>query len=652
MDKKTYLQLCEEAWEHNRLYFTENRPTISDKDYDLLIKKIEAIEQDHPEWVSASSPTKRVGEALVGGFKTHTHLEPMLSLANTYSKEEVQSFIDRIVKAGSQPSFCCELKMDGVAIAAIYRQGHFYLGSTRGDGKQGDEITANMQTIWNLPMQLKGNFPEELEVRGEVFLTHERFAALNKDREVLWANPRNAASGSLKLLDPKEVARRGLQVVFYGALTPSIKTQSEVHTYLESLGLPTLKYRTLAHSMEEIFAFVDEIEKVRPHLPFDIDGVVIKLNSLQEQKELGAAGKHPRWAVAYKFAAEQAITEVLDISVQVGRTGVLTPVALLKPTIVAGSTIARATLHNQEEIERLDVRPQDTVVIEKGGDVIPKVVSVVDSDRSGRAPPWKMPSCCPCCGTAVEEVEGEVAIRCPNKSCKEQVLRSLEFFASKPAMRIEGLGEKIVEKLYDVGFVKKPSDIYRLTEEQLMQVEGFKEKSIANLLQSIEASKTPPLARFIMALGIRHVGIGTADALAFYFKGIEPLFAVTEEKLYEVEGIGAKVATSIVHYFKDLENVQEVTALLALGVEPKMVTVSEGAFFFGKTCVITGTLSEMSRQEAQEAIKSQGGKISESLSKKTDYLIVGDSPGSKLEKAKKFAVPILTEEEFLKLIKQ
>lgn len=654
--EEAYKQLCQEAWEHNRLYFVENRPVISDKEYDLLIKKIEGIEAEHPDWVGGGSPTRRVGEALVGGFKTHIHREPMLSLANTYSKEEVQGFIDRVIKSSNQkPSFCCELKMDGVAISSIYKNGVFSLGSTRGDGKQGDEITANMRTIWNLPLQLKGEFPPELEVRGEVFLPHERFSALNREKEALneplWANPRNAASGSLKQLDPKVVAGRGLQVAFYGLLTDglSVKTQSGVHEYLESVGLPTLKYRTVAHTIEEIFTFVDKIEKVRPTLPFDIDGVVIKIDSLKEQKELGAAGKHPRWAVAYKFQAEQAVTEILDIVVQVGRTGVLTPVAILKPTPLAGSTIARATLHNLEEIERLDVRLKDTVIIEKGGDVIPKVVSVVDDDREGREKPWKMPSHCPSCGSKVEEVEGEVAIRCVNRHCKEQVLRSLEFFASKPAMRIEGLGERIVEKLYDLGFVKKPSDIYRLDEKMLSQVEGFKEKSIANLLDSIEASKTPPLARFIMALGIRYVGIGTADALAFHLKSVEPLFTISEEKLFEIEGVGEKVASSLVAYFKDSENVKEIRDLLALGIQPKTIDIQaiEGSFFFGKTFVITGTLSSLSRPEAQEAIKERGGKVSESLSKKTDYLIVGEAAGSKLEKAKKFGVPILDEAAFL-----
>lgn len=650
MTHALYQELCDKAWEHNRLYFVENQPVISDKEYDCLIKQIEEIEKEHPEWVTGGSPTQRVGEAVVGGFKTHVHREPMLSLANTYSKDEVQSFIERVYKAfHHKPSFCCELKMDGVAISAIYRQGIFALGSTRGDGYQGDEITANMRTIWNMPLKLKGEFPDEVEVRGEAFLPHERFAQLNREREAhnepLWANPRNAASGSLKLLDPKEVAGRGVQVVFYGALC-AVNTQMEVHEVLEGWGLPTLRYRRVAHTLEEIFAFIDEVEKMRPSLPFDIDGVVIKVNSLKEQRELGAAGKHPRWAVAYKFQAEQAVSEILDISVQVGRTGVLTPVALLKPTPLAGSTIARATLHNQEEIERLDVRIGDTVLIEKGGDVIPKVVSVVNPDREGRGKAWKMPSRCPCCGTQVEEVEGEVAIRCPNRQCKEQVLRSLEFFASKPAMRIEGLGERILEKLYDLGFVKRFSDIYRLNEEKLAQVEGFKEKSIANVLQAIEASKNPTLARFILALGIRYVGIGTAEVLAFHFQRIEPLFALREEELYQIEGIGEKVASALVKYFEEESHLKEVKELLALGIQPKMIEVTEGSFFYGKTCVITGTLS-MARSDAQEAIQAKGGKISETLSKKTDYLIVGESPGSKLEKAKKFGVAILNEEQFL-----
>lgn len=656
VSKEEYERLVDEVWEHNRRYYIEHSPTISDQEFDRLLRHLEEIELENPEWVTPASPTQRVNETPSGAFAQVIHKVPMLSLANSYSKEEVAAFISRVAKLtnDSDITFCCELKMDGIAISASFKEGLFVRGATRGDGQRGDDITNNMRTISTLPLKLKEPAPDEIEVRGEVFMPHTVFAKLNEEYETkgapLFANPRNAASGSLKLLDAKEVAKRELQVVFYGiapdaALPP--KTQFEAHAYLKSLGLPILHQLKEAKNIEEILTFIQDIEKIRPTLPFDIDGVVIKVNSLKEQDELGAAGKSPRWAIAYKFAAVQATTTIKEITVQVGRTGVLTPVAELVPTLLAGSTISRATLHNREEIERLDVRIGDQVVIEKGGDVIPKVVSVVNPDREGRAAPFMMPPECPSCGAKVVEVEGEVAIRCPNSRCPGQLFKRLTFFVCRDAMDISGLGERVIQKLIELGLVEHPSDLFILNEEKLSQVEGFKERSIQNLLAALEKAKEPTLARFLLSLGIRHVGQGTAEEIASHVPNVESAMELNLADLLAMEGIGEKVAQSVIDFFRDPENREEVRRLLEYGVKPKVAKpVQEDSPFSGKSCVITGTLSDMSRQEAADKIVERGGKVSDTVSKKTDYLIVGANPGSKFEKAEKLGVTILNEDQF------
>lgn len=660
VSKEDYDRLVDEIWKHNRLYYIDHSPIISDQEFDKLLKELEEIELLHPEWVTPSSPTQRVNETPSGAFVQVPHKVPMLSLANSYSKEEVKAFLTRVAKLTNDPdmTFCLELKMDGIAISATFKDGLFVRGATRGDGKVGDDITNNMRTILTLPLKLKKPWPKEVEVRGEVFMPHTVFAKLNQECEEkgipLFANPRNAASGSLKLLDAKEVAKRSLQTVFYAvapdnSLPP--KTQFEVHAYLEQLGLPILHQLKEARGIDEILDFIQHIEKIRPTLPFDIDGVVIKVNSLKEQGELGSASKSPRWAIAYKFAAEQATTTIKEITIQVGRTGVLTPVAELVPTLLAGSTISRATLHNREEIERLDIRVGDQVIIEKGGDVIPKVVGVVNPEREGRGPPFTMPNRCPCCDTPVVEVADEVAIRCPNHNCPGQLFKKLTFFVCRDAMDISGLGEKVIHKLIELGLVKHPSDLFLLDAEKLSLVEGFKERSIQNLLSALEKAKEPTLARFILALGIRHVGQGTAEEIASHVDDIGAVMSLKLEDLLEMEGIGEKVAQSVVDFFQDLDNVEEVRRLLKYGVKPKKgARVATDSPFSGKTCVITGTLSDMSRQEAADKIVERGGKVSDTVSKKTDYLIVGENPGSKLKKAESLGVTILNESEFKKLL--
>lgn len=658
-----YTSLCEEIWRHNRLYYVEHAPEISDEVFDHLLKKLEAIEKAHPEWITSSSPTQRVGEALTQGFKTIKHKIPMLSLANTYSKEEVEDFIARIEKLTGKkhPRFSVELKMDGIAMTAQYLNGVFYQAVTRGDGQKGDEITSNMRTIASLPLQLFGaEVPEFIEVRGEVFMPHAEFERLNKEKEEagepLWANPRNAAAGSLKLLDPKQTAKRGLACVFYGIAEIKGKTlnsQTEATRYLKTIGLPILEMHAQCEGVDEIFAFADKVFHARPHLKYDIDGIVIKLDSLQEQEALGASGKSPRWAVAYKFAANQTETKILDITVQVGRTGVLTPVAELEPVFLAGSTIARATLHNVDEIARKDVRIGDTVVIEKGGDVIPKVVEVNKAMRPANTHPWKMVAECPSCHTPVVKIEGEVAYRCPNQSgCPEQRLRRIIFFASKDALDIENLGEKVAEQLFRKGFIHKASDLYTLTADQLSQLEGFKEKSIQNLLASIEASKRPPLSRFILALGIRHIGAQTADLLAIKSGSVDALMKMTKEDLVKIEGIGEKVADAVLQFFHDPVQQAEIDALIANGLKPQapQATQFKGHAFESKTFVLTGTLESFSRTEAAALIKERGGKVSDSVSKKTDYVVAGKEAGSKLEKAHSLGIKVLTEDQFKALL--
>lgn len=662
MNKNQYEELCKEIWEHNRRYYVDNAPVISDQEFDLLLKKIEAIERQHPDWVTPSSPTQRVGEMISGGFQTVAHVSPMLSLANTYSKEEIIDFIKRVQKLTGDPNpvFACELKMDGIAVSVRYEKGLFVRGLTRGDGRQGEDVSSNIRAISNLPLRLYGdNLPDVLEVRGEVYMPHEAFKKLNEQRakmeEPLWANPRNAAAGSLKLLDPRESANRKLKIVFYGIVNEhlGLKSQSAVHDYLKILGLPRLYAFATCKNFDEIWAYAEKILEQRKKLPFDIDGLVIKLDDILQWPHLGTTDKHPRWAIAYKFAAEQALTRIHDITVQVGRTGVLTPVAELEPVFLAGSTIARATLHNQDEIKRKDIRIGDSAVIEKGGDVIPKVVSVDLSLRPHGTHPWQMPSKCPSCGTTVVQTEGEVAVRCPNsEKCPEQQLRRLIYFAGKDAMDIENLGEKVVEQLFNKGFVRHPSDIFLLNEFQLAQLDNFKSKSIQNLLTSIEKARDVTFARFIMALGIKYVGSGTAEALAIKAGDIHHLMHMSKEDLLKIEGVGEKVASAVYDYFADPKNRHEVEKLLTNGVRPQSIKTMtfSGHAFNGKTFVLTGTLQKYGRTEAAALIKERGGKVTDSVSKKTDFVVAGESAGSKLDKAQALGVRVLSEEEFLSFI--
>ncbi len=660
-NEEDYLRLVGDLLEHDKRYFDEAKPLISDYEYDQLMRDLHDYEKEHPEQVAPHSPSKRLSEKPTEGFKQKAHLVPMMSLNNTYSEEEIADFIKRVDKLLEKKGidFCCELKMDGTSISLLYEKGHFVRALTRGNGKMGDDVSAGFKTIRSVPLHLSGrDLPELAEVRGEVYMSLSTFLALNEEREEAglepFANPRNAAAGSLKLLDPKEVARRKLNFVAYGiAQETEIEKQSDVHLALKKWGFPTAKQEHVAvcSNLEEILHFAKKIEKQRHELPFEIDGIVIKVNELKYRELLGTTGKAPRFAVAYKFAPEQAHTKINEITVQVGRTGVLTPVAELEPVFLSGSTISRATLHNAEEVARKDIRVGDTVIIEKAGDVIPQVVKVDLQKRLEGSHPWHPPKQCPVCKEGVLHKEGEVALRCPNPNCAGQALRRIVYFASKHAMDIEHMGEKVAKQLVEKGLVSRISDIYLLDEKRLSTLEGFKEKSIHNLLTSIEKSRKCPLYRLIMGLGIKYVGTETAELLAEEAGDLETLLEMGEETLLSIDGIGEKTARTIAAFFKDEKNQEEIRLLLKYGVEPQKLQKKRLDHPFSqKTFVLTGALASFSRDEAAHLIKERGGKVSGSVSKKTDFVLVGEDPGSKYDKAKELGVAILSEEQFQKML--
>ncbi|CAM0117595.1 NAD-dependent DNA ligase LigA [Rhabdochlamydiaceae symbiont of Dictyostelium giganteum] len=659
-----YLQLIQEIQKHDRLYYVEHTPLITDYEYDQLYQQLLLMEKEHPEWVKKSSPTQRVLEKTTEGFRQMSHKVPMLSLQNTYEEEEIVSFIGRIQKILEKDhiSFCTELKMDGIAVSLRYEKGVLTQALTRGDGKKGDDVTANIRAIRSVPLALHGeNIPEEVELRAEVYMPRSMFQKLNEEKELAGeeplANPRNAAAGALKLLDPKEVATRGLSIVFYGfaAENTCVQFQHQVHTVLKEWGLPVFHpdHFKACSSLEEILSFAAHVEKSRKTFPFDIDGIVIKVDALKLWSLLGSTGKSPRWAAAYKFAPEQAYTQIEDITVQVGRTGVLTPVAELKPVNLAGSCIARATLHNAEEVMRKDIRKGDFVTIEKGGDVIPKVVHVDLTRREEGSLPWTMPKECPSCHGVVVHIPGEVAMRCSNSlRCEEQQIRQIAYFASKDAMDIRHLGEKVVTQLVQKKLIQKASDLYTLSHDDLALLEGFKDKAIHNLLKSIEASKHITLSRFILALGIRYIGEETAEVLAKAAGSIDRLSLMSQEELKNIQGVGEKMAEALIEFFKNPLHQEEVKALLTQGIAPippSQITRTDH-LFYDKVFVLTGSLQEFSRDEATRLIKERGGKVTGSVSKKTDYVLAGDEAGSKLEKARSLGVLVIEEREFKEIL--
>ncbi len=661
--KKKIEELREKINYHNYRYYVLDSPEISDDQYDQLVRELIKLEEEFPDLVTPDSPTQRVGAPPAEGFLPVKHLERMFSLSDAFDLSELRAFFERVRKQlpGEKIQYVCELKIDGAAVAIVYRDGRYWRAATRGDGEVGEDITPNVKTIKSIPLILrKKPFPSLLEVRGEAYLTKEQFVKVNEERaeagEPLFANPRNSAAGSLRQLDPKITARRKLDFLAHGlgkAEGVSFSSHWEILEYLKEAGFKITPFAELFNSEAEVEAFCREWEEKRHTLPFEIDGVVVKVNSLSQQRLLGFTSKAPRWAIAYKFPAEQQITRLLSIEVSVGRTGALTPVAVLEPVRVAGSTISRATLHNEDEIKRKDIRIGDWVVVQKAGDVIPEVVAPVPSRRTGKEKFFQMPETCPVCGSEVVRPEGEAVARCTGGIyCPAQVFEHLLHWGRRGSMDIDGLGPEVVRDLLEKGLVKNVASLYRLTREDLLKVEHFKEKSADNLFRAIQESKKRPLSRLLFALGIRHVGSHLAGVLADHFKSLDRLKKATYEELIAIPEVGPKVAESIITFFRQPHNLEVIEELRKAGVRMEEGEVAKETGLAGLSFVFTGALKGFTREEAKELVESLGGRVSSSVSPKTTYVVVGEEPGSKLEKAKKMGVKLLTEEEFVRLINE
>ena len=661
-DEKRIESLRVEIARFDEHYYREAQPEVSDSEYDELKRELEGLEKQYPELSSADSPTNTVGDDTRDGFESYQHRLPMKSLDNTYSKDEFFAFVERVEKGLELEgiAFVVEPKIDGVAVSVTYEDGKLVRAVTRGNGTEGDDITANVLFIEELPRELKGkNLPETIEIRGEIYMRNDEFDRINAERNAAgleeFANPRNLAAGTVKMLDRDEVAKRSLNVILYGLgfCEPQIvAAQSEFHARLAEWGFPVGERFWKISGADEAWAGIEELDSIREALPYPTDGAVIKTDSLEHQDLLGATSKAPRWAIAFKFAAEQSETILEDITIQVGRTGVLTPVAELKPTKLAGTTVSRATLHNQEEMERKDVRVGDSVIVEKAGEIIPAVVRVLIEKRPENSLPFVFPSACPSCEAPTQKLEGEVALRCVNPECPAQVRGRLEHFASRQCMDIEGLGEAVVDQLVERSLVSTLSDVYRLTFEQLLELEKFAEKSARNLVDAIDWSKRVDLWRLLHGLGIPQVGVSAAKDLAKAFGGMAELRSADLERLIEIDGIGEKTAQGIVTFFENPKNASNLDELYGLGMDPVAPEVPSGAeaIFDGMTFVITGTLPTMKRDEAKTLIESKGGKVAGSVSKKTTYLLAGESAGSKLTKAEKLGVEVLSEGDLLERI--
>jgi DNA ligase (NAD+) len=663
--KQEIERLRAEITRHDYLYYVLARPEISDQEYDRLFKRLQELEQKHPELITPDSPTRRVGDALSEGFAAVRHPFPLISLDNSYDEQDLRAFHQRVVEGleGRHPDYVCELKFDGVALLLKYEHGRLSQGATRGDGTQGDDITANLRTIRSLPLrvipQRRGvNVDPLFYVRGEAYMNKADFVAFNREREAAgekpFANPRNSTAGSLKLLDPKMVAARPLLAVCYSCDTPGktqVATQADALKRLEDLGFPASPHWKAARSLDNVLDYWRDWQEKRDQLPFEIDGVVVKVNRYDDQRRLGLTARAPRWAMAFKFSARQATTRLNRILLQLGRTGTVTPVADLEPVSLGGVTIRRATLHNFDEIERLDLRAGDTVVLERGGDVIPKIVAVEPEHRRAGTKKYVVPRKCPSCGTSLEREEGEVAYRCPNPDDPEVIKRQIEHFASRGGMDIEGLGGETGDLLVDKGLVRDPGDLFSLKLERLVSLERFAEKSAANLLAAIEQSKTRPLDRLIFALGIRFVGEGTARTLAVRMGSLDRLAAARESELQGIPEVGPRVARAIVDYFASPQAKTVLKKLKAAGVRMEAdASANRSEKLAGKTFVITGSLTSMSRDQAESLIVAHGGRASGSVSKKTDFVVVGENPGSKYDKARELGIKTLREEDFLKMI--
>ena len=645
--------------QYNYEYHVLDNPTIPDVEYDKLMQQLIAIETEHPDFITPDSPTQRVGGEALTAFEKVPHITPMLSLANAFSEADLHDFDRRIRQAiGEDYTYICELKIDGLAVSLRYEDGLFVKGSTRGDGMVGEDITANLKTIRSIPLRLNENYT--IEVRGEVYMPKKSFENLNTQRkaddELLFANPRNAAAGSLRQLDPRIAASRHLDIFLYGIGdygSTGIQTHSEGLDLLEKLGLKVNKERRKCKNIEEVIQYIEKWAQRRPQLDYEIDGIVVKVDSLDQQEQLGATARTPRWSIAQKFPAEEVETQLLAIELSVGRTGVITPTAILEPVLVAGSTVGRATLHNEDLIREKDIKLGDWVVLKKAGDIIPKVVNVLTERRTGEEVDFEMPTHCPECESELIRLEGEVALRCINPKCPAQIRESLIHFVSRNAMNIDGLGEKVIGQLFSHGLVKDAADLYFLTKEPLLKLERMGEKSVSNLLISIENSKDNSLEKLLFGLGVRHVGAKAAHTLAQHFGTIDQLMSATQDELLTVPEVGEKIADAIAAYFNNEEVEQLIDELKTAGVNMnykgrERIQIQDiESIFSGKTVVLTGKLEKLSRNEAKESIEAQGGNVTGSVSKKTDLVIAGADAGSKLTRAQELGIEVWTEEKLL-----
>ena len=653
---------------HNHRYYTLDDPVISDGQYDLLLRELREIEAEHPELLTADSPTQRVGGEPSSAFAEVEHSRPMLSLGNAFDFAELAAWHRRIsgLLDGDAFDMVCELKIDGLAVNLTYEDGVLVQGATRGNGTTGEDVTRNLRTIRTIPLSLRGEAPSRLEVRGEVYLPVDEFHRLNKGREErgeqLYANPRNTGAGTIRQLDPKVTAARNMQIWVYSLNSSEgaehISSHWNALEWLGDVGFRINPNNKLRHTLEEVEDYYRYWLERRHDLPYEADGVVVKVSPLELQERLGVVGREPRWAIAYKFPAEQATTKLKYIGINVGRTGSLNPYAVLEPVVVSGATVQHASLHNEEDINRKDIRVGDTVVIERAGDVIPQVVGPVLAQRTGQEQVFRMPERCPECDTPVVKAEDDAMHRCPNSSCPAQFFELLKHFVGKNAADIDGLGERWCSILIEKGMVSDVAGLYGLEKDKLLELDRMGDKLATRILANIEASKSRPLPRMLFALGMTHVGAEVADLLAQNYLGIRDLANATEEDLTAIEGIGPKIAESIIAWFQAPENQEVVEKLLTAGVKLKQDSLpiaiaavpSEGSPFGGLTFVVTGTLSAFSRKDAEAKIKELGGKVTSSVTKKTSYVVVGESPGSKVATAEKLGIPILDEDAFLRVL--
>ncbi|MBU1027059.1 MAG: NAD-dependent DNA ligase LigA [Candidatus Margulisbacteria bacterium] len=660
MDKKQAKQeidkLSKKINHHDYLYYALDKPEIADAQYDKLFRQLKDIEKEFPELLSPDSPTQRVGGQPLKSFKTYTHKKPLLSLDNAMNEEELLDF-DRRVREGldkAKIEYVCELKMDGLAVALVYEKGQLKIGSTRGDGVNGEDITQNLKTIRSIPLKLDKEV--NLEVRGEVYLPYDDFIKLNEEREAedepKFANPRNAAAGSLRQLDSKITAKRPLDIyVYYAETHPKLKTHFETLEHIKKLGFKTNPNTKVCHGIEEVKKYIKHWETNREKLKYEIDGIVVKVNNLADQEKLGKTARAPRWAAAFKYPPMQAVTVIQDIKVQVGRTGAITPVAHLKPVHLAGVTVKRATLHNEDEVKRKGIKVGDHVIVQRAGEVIPEVVKVVKDKRTGHEKEFHMPKKCPVCGGELYRPEGEAITRCINARCSAQVIGRILQFCGREAMDIEHIGPALAEQLVEKKIVKDVADLYSLDKKDIQKLERFAEKSAQNVIDSVRGSKDKAHDRVLFGLGIRMVGRNVASLIAQHFDNLEDLFDIKTDKLTHIVGIGPKVAQSVEHFFAQKDNQQLVERLKKAGVNIKAAKAKGPQPLKGKTFVFTGGLEKITRPEAEELVRQLGGHPSSSVSKQTDYVVAGSEPGSKLEKARKLGVKIISEAQFRKILR-